>query len=489
MEKPYQVPIQYLKGIGPKRAELFNKLGVYSVEDLLYYFPRRYQDRTKFSPIAGLRPGEIYTIKAEVMARGQRRAFRGRGLNITEAAVADDTGKISCVWFNQPYLKNYFEVGTKVILYGKVDLYGKRLQMSSPDFEILKDEDGSFGAGGFFPVYSLPDGLTQRFFRNILKYALEHYLPRLDDFLPYDIRSRNNLHNLAKSLLEIHFPQDLNSRQEALRRLSFEEFFLFQMPLVLRKRKQKELKGIAHKIDGPLLPDFFSCLPFKFTSAQANVMEEIKSDMASTEVMQRLLQGDVGSGKTVVASTACVIAIDGGYQAAFMVPTEILAKQHYEKIKSWTVGRGPLDAGGENQKEKIKIGLLTSSLSKIEKEKIYADIKAGRINLIIGTHALLEEGVKFKNLGLVVIDEQHKFGVGQRALLPAKGPNPDVLIMTATPIPRTLAITLYGDLDISVINEMPPGRLPVQTLHFDKREKKKAYALVKKELEQANQAY
>jgi len=482
MEKPYQIPIQYLKGIGPKRAELFNKLGVYSIEDLLYYFPRRYQDRTKFSPVAQLRPGEIYTIRAEVMARGQRRAFRGRGLSITEAAVADETGKISCVWFNQPYLKDYLEVGTKLILYGKVDYYGKRLQMSSPDFEILSDEDGSFKTGGFFPVYSLPDGLTQRFFRNILKYALEHYLPRLDDFLPYDIRSRNNLHNLAKSLLEIHFPQDLNSRQEALRRLSFEEFFLFQMPLVLRKRKQKELKGIAHKIDGPLLSAFISSLPFKFTSAQANVTEEIKSDMASTEVMQRLLQGDVGSGKTVVASAACVIAIDGGYQAAFMVPTEILAKQHYEKIKSWTVGRGTLE-------EKIKVGLLTSSLSKIEKDKIYADIKAGMLNLIIGTHALLEEGVKFKNLGLVVIDEQHKFGVGQRALLPAKGPNPDVLIMTATPIPRTLAITLYGDLDISVINELPPGRLPVQTLYFDKKEKRKAYALVKNELEQANQAY
>ena len=482
MEKPYQIPIQYLKGIGPKRAELFNKLGVYSIEDLLYYFPRRYQDRTKFTPIAQLKLGEIYTIKAEVMARGQRRSFFGSRMSITEAAVADETGKIFCVWFNQPYLKDYLEVGTKVIFYGKVDLYGKRLQMSSPDFEILKDEDGSFGTGGFFPVYSLPDGLTQRFFRNTLKYALEHYLPHLDDFLPYDIRSRNNLHNLAKSLLEIHFPQDLNSRQEALRRLSFEEFFLFQMPLVLRKRKQKELKGIAHKAGGPLFSAFISRLPFQFTSAQAKVMDEIKSDMASMEVMQRLLQGDVGSGKTVVASAACVIAIDGGYQAAFMAPTEILAKQHYEKIGSWLKSQGSGAKG-------IEIGLLTSSLSKIEKEKIYAAIKAGRIDLIIGTHALLEEGVKFENLGLVVIDEQHKFGVGQRALLPAKGPNPDVLIMTATPIPRTLAITLYGDLDISVINEMPPGRLPVQTLHFDKKEKKMAYALVKKELEQANQAY
>ena len=482
MEKPYQIPIQYLKGIGPKRAELFNKLGVYSIEDLLYYFPKRYQDRTKFSPIAQLRPGEIYTIKAEVMARGQRRAFGGRGLSITEAAVADETGKIFCVWFNQPYLKDYFKVGTKLVLYGKVDYYAKRLQMSSPDFEILSDEDGSFKTGGFFPVYSLPEGLTQRFFRNILKSALEHYLPRLDEFLPYDIRSRNNLHNLAKSLLEIHFPQDLNSRQEALRRLSFEEFFLFQMPLVLRKRKQKELKGIAHKTGGPLFSAFISRLPFQFTSAQAKVMEEIKSDMASGEVMQRLLQGDVGSGKTVVASAACVIAIDGGYQAAFMVPTEILAKQHYEKIRSWGAGRGAWE-------EKIKIGLLTSSLSKSEKEKVYADIKAGSLNLIIGTHALLEVGVRFKNLGLVVIDEQHKFGVGQRALLPAKGPNTDVLIMTATPIPRTLAITLYGDLDISVINELPPGRLPVQTLYFDKKEKKRAYALVKKELEAKNQAY
>jgi len=482
MEKPHQIPIQYLKGIGPKRAGLLNKAGINSIEDLLYYFPKRYQDRTKITPISELAPGQLYSIKVEVLSSSLRRAFAGRRMSISEAVVTDSTGKIRCVWFNRPYLSDYFKAGTKVILYGKVEVYGKRLQMNSPDFEFPEEGPAPAETGGFFPVYSLPEGLTQRFFRNRLKYALEHYLPRLEEFLPYDIRSRNKLDNLAKCLLEIHFPQDLFLRQEALRRLSFEEFFLFQMPLVLRKRKQKELKGIAHKTDGKMLADFISGLPFKLTLAQEKVLQEIKTDMGSGKVMQRLLQGDVGSGKTVVAASACVIAVEGGYQAAFMAPTEILARQHYNKIGSWFMGLG-------SKGKTAQVGLLTSGLNKNEKEKICAEIEEGRINLIIGTHALLEESVKFRNLGLVVIDEQHKFGVGQRALLPAKGPNPDVLIMTATPIPRTLAITLYGDLDISVINELPPGRLPIVTLHFTKAERRKAYALAKRELEDANQAY
>ncbi|MDD5771289.1 MAG: ATP-dependent DNA helicase RecG, partial [Candidatus Omnitrophica bacterium] len=300
------------------------------------------------------------------------------------------------------------------------------------------------------------------------------------DYLPFDLRNRNNLLNLAQSLLNIHFPQSFDMQKQALMRLSFEEFFVFQLPLVLRKLRRKEKRGISHSVDGKLLDDFMLRLPFKLTAAQENALREIKKDMASGRVMQRLLQGDVGSGKTVVATVACLAAIQGGYQAVFMAPTEILSRQHYTKIVSQFSG---LALSGR----KLRVGLLTAKQE--GKEKLYQDIKDGRIDLVIGTHALLQEDLKFKSLGFIVIDEQHKFGVGQRALLPKKGNNPDVLIMTATPIPRTLAITLYGDLDISVINELPAGRLPVKTLCFDQKEEKKGFVLLRQELEYGRQGY
>ncbi|MFA5177431.1 MAG: ATP-dependent DNA helicase RecG, partial [Candidatus Omnitrophota bacterium] len=443
MNTPQDTPVRYLKGIGPKKAEVFAQAGIHTVEELFYYFPRRYEDRTNFVAVAELKPGETQTVKAKVLALGQHNSWRRRRFNITEVAVGDNTGRINCVWFNQPYLANYLKPGTEVILYGKVELYGAKLQMSNPEFETLVDEtDAQLAIGGLVPVYSLPAGFTQRTLRRLIRSALDKYLPRLKECLPYDIRKRNNLLNLAKALINIHFPENPELQKEAYRRLSFEEFFLFQLPIILRKLKRKDKIGIAHKVEGELLKGYISRLPFQFTAAQAKVIEEIKSDMAAPRPMQRLLQGDVGSGKTVVAIAAGLMAIQGGYQAAFMAPTEILARQHYEKIK--------------NEKQ-LNIKLLTSSLDKQEKEKIYRGIKEGKIDLVIGTHALLEEGVQFKKLGLVIIDEQHKFGVSQRAVLSTKGVSPDILIMTATPIPRTLAITLYGDLDVSIINELPPG--------------------------------
>jgi ATP-dependent DNA helicase RecG len=477
------ISIRYLKGIGPKRSKLFEQAGIRTVEDLLYYFPRRYEDRTKFLNISQLESGSTYTVKAEVLTCNQRTSFRRRGFSIIEVVAGDASGKIFCVWFNQPYLKEYFKVGQTLILYGKVEEYAGRLQMNSPEFELVSgDEDASLSIGRIVPVYSVPKGMTQRYFRALVKHALDTYLGKVQDALAFDLRAKNNLLNLAKSLLNIHFPQDVSLQQEAYRRLSFEEFFLFQLPLALRKIQKKEKKGIAHQVEGELVKSFVEKLPFTLTMAQQKVIAEIKSDMARPLPMQRLLQGDVGSGKTVVATVAALIAIQGGYQAAFMVPTEILAKQHYEKIKCQV-------SSVKCQDRKVKVALLTGSSDKKEKEDTYKKIEEGKINLIIGTHALLEEGVKFKRLGLVVIDEQHKFGVGQRSLLPVKGPNPDILIMTATPIPRTLAITLYGDLDVSVINELPPGRGTVKTTHFSQRDKSKAYALAQQELGQAHQAY
>jgi ATP-dependent DNA helicase RecG len=398
--------------------------------------------------------------------------------------VEDQTGRLSCVWFNQPYLKQYLKPAAELILYGKVERYAGKLQMNNPEFEIATDDtDETLNIGRIVPIYKLPESFGQRSFRKLIKSVIDKYLSGLSDFLPYDIRAGNNLLNLAKSILNIHFPENLEIQKLAYMRLSFEEFFLFQLPLVLRKLRKKEKPGIAHKVEGTLVENFIKSLPFELTGSQKKVIREIKLDMAKPQTMQRLLQGDVGSGKTVVATIASVMAIQGGYQAAFMVPTEILAKQHYEKI------RAQVHKCTSAPEKEIRAGLLTSSIDKKEKRMILKEISQGKIDLVIGTHALLEEDVKFKNLGLVVIDEQHKFGVGQRALLPKKGTYPDVLIMTATPIPRTLAITLYGDLDISVISELPPGRKPVRTQWINSDKRDWLYGFIKENVLSRRQVY
>ncbi len=489
MDKQLNTSVRYLKGVGPQKAKIFSEAGINTIEDLLCYFPRRYEDRTKFVSISEVKEGQIQTIKAEVLANGQRQSWKKQGFNIFELIVGDRTGRIFCVWFNQPYLKKYLKVGSTLILYGKVERYGSRLQLVAPEFEVIeKDSESAAGMveslnmGRIVSVYSLPAGITQRAFRRLLKGILDEFLPKLNDFLPFDIRSKNNFINLAKSILEVHFPSSFEWQKKAYERLSFEEFFLFQILLVLRKVSRKNKSGIAYKVDESAVNSFIGTLPFKLTKSQELVIQEIICDMAKPEPMQRLLQGDVGSGKTIVAIVASFIAAQEKYQAAFMVPTEVLAKQHYESIGYRVSGIG-------YRGKEIKIGLLTSNLSKKDKEEMYSMIQAGKIDLIIGTHALLSEKVTFKNLGFVVIDEQHKFGVGQRALLPGKGVNPDVLIMTATPIPRTLAITIYGDLDISVINELPEGRIPVKTLHFSRKEEGKGYEIAKQQLKLGHQAY
>ncbi len=448
----------------------------------MYYFPRRYEDRRNFAKVSELKEGEIYTVKVEVLKGMQRNSWRRRRFSITEALVGDDTGKISCVWFNQPYLGQYLQDAAWLILYGKVELYNGKLQLSNPEYEFLEDgqEDDSLNVGRIVPIYSLPKSFSQRSLRKLIKHALDEFLPKINDPLTFDLRSRHNLLNLAQSLLNIHFPQDFELQKQAHTRISFEEFFLFQLPLVLRKINRKNKAGIRHTAEGKLIDDFTRGLPFTLTGAQEKVLKEIKTDMASAQAMQRLLQGDVGSGKTVVATIACLIAIQSGHQAAFMAPTEILARQHYDKISAQLE---PLVFGGR------KLRLVLLSGQDRDKEKIYREVKEGKIDLVIGTHALLQEELSFRDLSFIVIDEQHKFGVGQRALLPKKGNNPDILIMTATPIPRTLAITLYGDLDISVINALPQGRLPVKTMHFSEAQKAKAYTLAKEELNYGRQVY
>ncbi|MFA5361906.1 MAG: ATP-dependent DNA helicase RecG [Candidatus Omnitrophota bacterium] len=484
MQHLHEIPIRFIKGIGPKRANIMARYGIQSVEDMLYYFPRRYEDRTRFSSVAGAKEGDILSLKVKILSFRERRSFRNRRFSLTEVLAGDESGALVCVWFNQPYLKQYFKAGTDLILYGKIERYAGRLQMSAPDFEIVEeDAGGSVNSGRIVPVYSLPEGISQRYFRRLIKGVLDIYLPKINEFLPYDVRARHNLLNLAKSLLEIHFPESPGIQKQAYTRLAFEEFFLFQIPLVLRKLfRKREEKGIAQAVDGDMTAAFSASLPFSLTSDQKRVIEEIKADMKKPEIMQRLLQGDVGSGKTVVAVYAAVMAVQGGYQAVFIVPTEILARQHFEKISCQL-------SAVSCQKKKIKIGLLLGSLKAKDKEKANKNIRDGSVDIVIGTHALLGEGVKFKKLGLAVIDEQHKFGVEQRALLTKKGGNPDILVMTATPIPRTLAFTLYGDMDVSVINELPPGRGRIQTLSFPEQERERAYQIVQEQVREGNQAY
>ena len=486
-------PVQYLKGIGPKRAQDLGCAGINLLEDLLYYFPRRYEDRSQFKPIGSVEIGSTVTVKGEVISKKGRPAYLRRGIDIFEISVADGTGRIFAVWFNQPFLHRYFNVGDQVILYGKAEIYRDKIQMSSPDFEIIEDKEAGLDVGRIVPIYRLPRGFSQRVLRKLIKSVLDSQITRLQELLPYDVRVRHSLFNIAQSLLNIHFPENEEMRLRAYQRLAFEEFFLYQIPLILRKLKRRDKAGIAFDVKESVLESFFGKLPFALTDSQKKCLQEIVSDMRSPRPMQRLLQGDVGCGKTVVALLAALGAVTCGWQAAFMVPTEILAQQHNEKISQLLAGLQGTPAcrtDRENREQRRpKIGVLTGSLSEDEKKEMVVKIKSGQVDIVIGTHALLEEDVAFYRLGLIVIDEQHKFGVSQRALLPRKGANPDCLIMTATPIPRTLSLTLYGDLDLSAITQMPAGRGRIVTQALAIEERQKAYDFVRGEVEKGRQAY
>ena len=487
MPSSFSTSIQYLKGIGPKKAKSFEKSGIKTIEDLLFYFPRRYEDRSEIIPLNKVLPGNVVTVEGEVFHVGGRRAMR-RGMDVLEVVLGDDNAQVTAVWFNQPYLRHYFLEGKKVLLHGKAEIYKERLQIVSPEFEMIDEGEVLEEIDKIVPRYTLPQGYSQRGFRKIVKVVLDKYIPQVEEALPFSVRSRHKLLNIAQSLLNIHFPQSHDLRKEAFRRLCFEEFFIYQIPLVLRKLKRKEKAGIAFKIDEAFLDAFIRTLAFELTFSQKMVLAEIKHDMSSNKPMQRLLQGDVGSGKTIVATLASLIAVSNNFQVAFMVPTEILANQHFEKLKAQLSTFSPSSIV-HRPSSKIRIELLTGSVAKDKRQKLYSEISSGDVDIVIGTHAVIQEGVSFKNLGLIVIDEQHKFGVSQRTLLTKKGISPDILIMTATPIPRTLAMTLYGDLDISLIRELPPGRQKIETLLYNILERPRAYDFVKKQVLEGRQVY
>lgn len=466
--------IQYLKNVGPQRAKLLNKLDIHTVEDLLYYFPRDYQDRSHPKLVHQLVDGQVETLQGLVVTAQDQHPRRG--LTITKVAIHDGQSTAYGVWFNQPFIKKQLKPGLPIIVTGKVERKFGAVQIAVSDFEIVDAEDNA--AGRIVPIYSTTSNLPARTLRKIIKSAVDNYSHLIEEFLPEQIMQKYKFPVLGDAIYNVHFPQELEDIAIARRRLIFEELFLFQVGLAMnRQGETKTEMGIQHQPDGQLVQDFLRRLPFSLTTAQQQVYQEIRHDMESVMPMNRLVQGDVGSGKTVVAALALLKTVASGYQGAMMAPTEILAEQHYLSLCQMFE---PLQ---------IPVALLTGSQGKKEREQILQGIQRGETKIVVGTHALIQEGVQFHKLGLSVTDEQHRFGVKQRAQLKEKGYNPDVLVMTATPIPRTLAMTLYGDLDVSVIDTLPPGRKPIKTYWVTTQSTKKIFDLMGEKIAEGRQAY
>jgi ATP-dependent DNA helicase RecG len=479
-------PIQFVKGVGPRIAKKLEKKGVRIIEDALYYLPRRYEDRRIIKKISQIQVGTVETVLAEVLLTGTV-WYKGNRKRVFEAVVGDGTGTLTLKWFHgsEEYLKSRFKKGRRVIISGEVRLFKNQKEIHHPDMEIADHiEDDPLHFKRIVPIYSEPEGLYQKTIRKIMKEVVDYYADELTSPIPEDIIRRQRLMDFGTAIRQVHFPPEdaplekfnLN-RSDAHRRIVFDEFFFLQLGLALRRSKVKAEEGIPFQILHGYTQRLIQSLDFRLTAAQERVLSEIEEDMRQPHPMNRLIQGDVGSGKTIVALMAALIAIENGFQAAFMVPTEILAEQHFLNVRRLV---GPLG---------IRQVLLTSSIKGMEREEIQRSITSGTEHIIIGTHALIQEHVHFHRLGLVVIDEQHKFGVMQRAILRKKGTNPDVLVMTATPIPRTLALTLYGDLAISIIDEFPPGRVPVETRLYYERSRPKVYEVVKEEIRKGRQAF
>ncbi|MDP8214609.1 MAG: ATP-dependent DNA helicase RecG [Candidatus Euphemobacter frigidus] len=468
--------VQYVKGVGPRRATLFGRLDVRTVEDLLYYFPRDYQDRRHFTPIAALEEGEFAVIKGEVLATGLSKTKKGK--KVFRLIVDDGSGRLPCLWFNQAYLDNVIKQGEEYVFTGKVQRY-QTLQMANPEFERLKEGGEELSqAGRIVPLYPLTEGLNQKALRTIIKQALDQYLPSVPELLPDDLRARWQVIPLDEAIRTIHYPADREALKAARKRLILDEFFILQLALGLkRERRASQAESLPHSPVTPLRDRYIAELPFNLTGAQRRVIREIKEDMTTARAMNRLLQGDVGSGKTVVAVCALLTTVDNGYQGAIMAPTEILAAQHYENIQRELAPLG------------LKTVLLTGGVKGAERKRILREIEEGTIQIVAGTHALIQKKVAFKQLGMIVIDEQHKFGVRQRSELRKKGFQPHVLVMTATPIPRTLTLTVYGDLDVSILDEMPPGREKVKTYWIGPERLNRAYAFIREQAAQGGQAF
>jgi len=474
--KDLNISARFIKGVGPSKLNILNRLCIETVHDLLYCFPRRHEDRSRIKKVGEIKPGNLETIKAKVLTFGER--MSKKGMNIFQVAVGDSTGVIHATWFNQPYMKDKFKIGQELILCGKVERYNY-LQINNPEYEILTGTKEDFThIGRIVPVYPLTESLNQRWFRNIMKFTVDNYVDEISEILPFEMRKRNNLMALKEAVRNIHFPASDLVLKKARERIIFDEFLILLTGIALKRASIKiDLTGYSHNLEGDLIGKFKNNLAFQLTRSQSRVIKEIEEDMKSQKPMNRLLQGDVGSGKTIVALYGLILTVQNGYQGALMVPTEILAEQHYRNIKILTDGLG------------INVMLLSGDLKEEERRRRYQMIEIGEADIVIGTHALIQEGVNFKKLGLIIIDEQHKFGVMQRAILRSKSRNPDMLVMTATPIPRTLALTVYGDMDVSTIDELPPGRGEIKTFFFEEKNREKAYKIAEEQVKIGRQVY
>ncbi|MCZ6766504.1 MAG: ATP-dependent DNA helicase RecG [bacterium] len=469
---------QYLKGVGPARAERFKKLGVETVEDLLTHFPRTYYDRRNLSKISSLQPGTEVSFAGQLLTIAQRRMHSRRGM--VTAAVGDDTGVVQIVWFNQPYLARRLKPGTELILIGELTHFRGTRQVVNPEFEIASEsfDEDLIHTGRIVPVYPLTSGVSQRGLRGLVASTLDNYRDAVSENLPESLLDSADLPDRYDALQEIHFPSNRGSFDRAVERLKHEELFFMQLVFSLqREARLNQGDRPSFNIDFNMEKAIVESLPFELTVAQKRVMNEMRADLQNPRGMNRLLQGDVGSGKTIVAGTTLASAVEAGFQAALMAPTEILSMQHARTLS-------PLfDQVG------IRLELLIGSLKATDKRRIHAGIADGSTQVVIGTHALIQDDVHFKKLGLVIIDEQHRFGVRQRAALLGQDARPHLLVMTATPIPRTLALTAYADLDLSVIDEMPSGRLPVKTRMVTPGKREAMYRFVRAEIEKGHRAY
>jgi ATP-dependent DNA helicase RecG len=480
-----QVPVQFVKGVGPQRAEALERAGVRTAEDLLLHLPMRYEDRRRFVHVADLQPGMRVSVSGEVVVAGLR---RGRRMTLYEIRLDDGTGKLKVLWFNQPFLRDVLEKGTRVTLYGLVerDQGSRQLAMRSPQYEVI-DDDGtpSVHTGRIVPVYEKLGTLTAKPLRRILAGLAARVPPDLDDPLPPAVRAALGVIPRGEALRRVHLPDDADDLGDLERfrgpghvRLILEELFLFQLGLALRRHGVRaERKGMAFEVTDRTREAVKRILPFPLTGAQRRVLREIADDMRSPHPMNRLVQGDVGSGKTMVALLAMIIAVDNGHQAAFMAPTEILAEQHFLTFQR-LLAASPCETA-----------LLTSAVKGRQRKDRLARVASGEAQIVVGTHALIQEAVSFHRLGLAVVDEQHRFGVLQREDLRRKGYEVDVLVMTATPIPRTLALTAYGDLEVSVVDEKPPGRTRIRTLLRSASARRDVVQLLRRELDAGRQAY
>ena len=464
--------VKYIKGVGPARVVLLNKLGIFTLKDLITYYPRTYEDRSKPKFICECEDGEETLIEAVVC--NNMTNVRLKGKTMQRVIVRDETGSATITWFNQTYLKGKFKVGEKYKFYGRVTKKGGKVMFNSPVFDV---EEKTQNTGRIIPIYPLTYNLSQNNIRKIMEAGIRETYGNLEETLPEYLLKEYKLENINDATKHIHFPDEFKDFNIARNRLVFEELLSVQLALLeLKNSYINEEKGIKFSKD-VRMSDVINTLPFNLTKAQLRVLEEIDENMESEKSMNRLLQGDVGSGKTVVAMCAAYKAVKSGYQAAIMAPTAILATQHLENFKKIL------------EKLDIKCELLVSGITKKKKEEILTRLENGEIDILIGTHAIIEDNVIFKNLGLVVTDEQHRFGVKQRTKIAEKGNNPDVLVMTATPIPRTLALILYGDLDISIIDELPPNRKQIETFAVGKNMTDRVNSFIKKQIDEGRQAY